>query len=866
MRLRFAPSPTGSLHVGGARTALYNWILAKKNGGVLVLRIEDTDEARSTVESERSLLEDLKWLGIDWGEGPDRGGPYAPYRQSERLESYREAAKRLVASGAAYESWASDDEIGAARAEAEKAGVPYRFDRDRHNVDAAEHERRKAAGERPSVRLAVPWEEIVIPDLVRGDVHFPAGMFSDFILLRSSGFPTYNFACAVDDAAMKITHVVRGEEHLSNTGKQLLVHKALGQTLPTFAHLPLILDHDRSKLSKRSGGATVGELRTRGFLPEGVLNMLALQGWHPPGEEERLTRDDLVQLFELPRVRKAGGIYDLEKMSALNAHWLHEKARAHPDELAKSVAPFLQELGGPALAARAPDAVRLFSEGAHLLADIAKETHQVDREPLLQALPAEIDPATAVRIMDAVIRILNPGQTMEAGALKSALHEAGKETGTKGRDLYRPVRLALTGSDHGPDLARIAEWLGKSRVIARLENARSTWKNGNSGNPGHKNPGHPGNPGHHAGAGNSGKKEGAMRRIAVLMGGDSQERDVSRVTGTAVARALADRGHEVTLLDTERGRLSLAQSETPKIGAAPPTGTEIERAGVAAVERLAGSLGDVDVVFLALHGGWGEDGTIQGLFEMAGIPYTGSGVLGSALAMDKDRAKRVVRDAGEPTPDWALIEVHESEPTNEEFARARSEAGGGPVIVKPNAEGSTVGLSLVSPNDDLRKAFREASQFGRQILIEKYIPGRELTISILGDDVLPIVEIIPDGGIYTYQAKYTKGQSRYEVPANLPPALTSAIQKSALRAFRVLGLEGFARLDYRLAPDESFWFLEANTIPGMTPLSLVPMAAKAAGISFEQLVERIVDLGAKRVLRRTRRPGTTSTARAGVSD
>jgi D-alanine-D-alanine ligase len=352
------------------------------------------------------------------------------------------------------------------------------------------------------------------------------------------------------------------------------------------------------------------------------------------------------------------------------------------------------------------------------------------------------------------------------------------------------------------------------------------------------------------------------RRIAVLMGGESQEREVSRVSGTEVAKALAALGHDVTLLDTHRGRIALTAREAPRIGREPPkrgetaaeeTGHALVPAGRAGLPVLAGSLADVDCVFLALHGGWGEDGTVQALFELAGVPYTGSGVLGSALAMDKDRAKRVFRASGVPTPEWVVFDLRRGEPSPAELDSA-AETLGPTLVVKPNAEGSTVGLTVVRKRADLIAAVRVAAEFGPRVLVERYVEGRELTVAILGEEALPVVEIVPEGGVYTYEAKYTSGKSRYVAPAELPEELAAAVRASAERAFRVLGCEGFARVDYRLPPDGRFQCLEVNTIPGMTPLSLVPMAAKAAGVSFAELLERIVELGIRRGGKR--RPGS----------
>jgi glutamyl-tRNA synthetase len=265
VRVRFAPSPTGSLHIGGARTALFNWLFARGQGGVMALRVEDTDVERSTAESERAVLDDLRWLGIDWDEGPDTGGPFGPYRQSERKEIYRREAERLCASRLAYPCFCTDEELEARRRAAQAAGRTPQYDGTCRDLDEEERAERRSEGRPESIRFRVPGEPAVVRDLIRGDVVFPADAVGDFVILRSNGLPTYNFACVVDDAAMRFTHVIRGEEHLSNTNRQVFLYRALGHPEPAFAHISLILNPDRSKMSKRKGeeATFVSEFRAR---------------------------------------------------------------------------------------------------------------------------------------------------------------------------------------------------------------------------------------------------------------------------------------------------------------------------------------------------------------------------------------------------------------------------------------------------------------------------------------------------------------------------------------------------------------------------------------------------------------------------
>ena len=472
VRVRFAPSPTGWLHVGGARTALFNWLFARKHGGVFVLRVEDTDVQRSTSSSEAGVLEDLRWLGLNWDEGPDLGGPFGPYRQSERLEHYRAAADQLLAAKLAYRCFCTDAELDERRAKALAAGRPPHYDGTCRHLSAEEQQSREREGRPSSVRFVVPDRDWVLNDLVRDEVRFPAGMVGDFVLLRSNGLPTYNFACVVDDSAMRISHVIRAEEHLANTPRQLMIYAALGMPPPAFAHVPLILNRDRTKMSKRDGEAAVavGDWRRAGYVPEAMISYLALLGFHPGDDRELMPVPELLEAFTLDRVGKSGSVFDPDKLKWVNAHYLHHADGA---QLGQWAGEFL-----PADAAALDAATR---EGLLLLVRGNIET--------LAGLPQELAPflsetfeaeaaATEALQGDAAQRVcLAVAEAYAALAewnpdgIKSTLQATGKQLGIKGRELFQPVRAALTGRTHGPELPHVAMALGQPRCVARLRKA-----------------------------------------------------------------------------------------------------------------------------------------------------------------------------------------------------------------------------------------------------------------------------------------------------------------------------------------------------------------------------------------------------------
>ena len=479
VRVRFAPSPTGWLHVGGARTAYFNWLFARQQRGVFVVRVEDTDVERSSPEAERGVLDDLAWLGLDPDEGPAQGGPHGPYRQSERLALYRERADALVARGAAYPCFCTEEDLRARREAALAAGRPPRYDGRCRTLPAAERARRIAAGEAHALRFVAPAGERVLDDLVRGEVRFPDGMVGDFVLLRSGGAPTYNFACAVDDAGMRISHVLRAEEHLSNTPRQLMILEALGETAPRYAHLPLILNRDHSKMSKREGEAAVavGDYRRAGVAPEGLLSYLALLGFHPGDAREVLSRAELLEAFRLERVGRSGSVFDPAKLRWLNAQVIHH---AEPATLRGWGDAFL-----PA-AARALDPARLDALIGLVRGNLETLAH-LPRElaPFLGAAPdpdaearATLAAERAREICRALADNLETLADWRVDTLKSAVLAVGARLGARGRDLFQPLRAALTGRIHGPELPAVAEALGRDRCLERLRAA--------GGPPGHQ--------------------------------------------------------------------------------------------------------------------------------------------------------------------------------------------------------------------------------------------------------------------------------------------------------------------------------------------------------------------------------------------
>jgi glutamyl-tRNA synthetase len=479
IRVRYAPSPTGMLHVGGVRTALFNWLFARKNGGTFVLRIEDTDLARSTQESVDQLESALRWIGLDWDEGPGIGGPHPPYRQTDRFDLYREAAKKLLDSGTAYYDFATSEELAGMREKARaERRQPIYTGGEYREMDPAEARKKIEAGEPYTVRFKTPREgQTVVEDMIRGPVAFENSNLEDFVLMKSSDTPTYNFAAAVDDAEMEISHVIRGDDHLSNTPRQVLIHNALGNPLPGFAHVPQVLGPDKKKLSKRHGAASVEEFAAQGYLPDALFNYLALLGAGYAADEEIFSRDELASRFRVDRVSGNPAVFDENKLRAINAVYLR---RYSPQELADIATPMLVESGAAteeeleqdrprlegimdllkeriSLTTDIPDAVGYFYGGT-LDYDEAEFEKQFVKDFVRENFPELTERLKAL-----------PEWTEES--IEEAVRGLAAEKEKGARHLIHPLRFATTGRTVSAGLFETMLLLGRERGLLRIEDA-----------------------------------------------------------------------------------------------------------------------------------------------------------------------------------------------------------------------------------------------------------------------------------------------------------------------------------------------------------------------------------------------------------
>ena len=478
-RLRFAPSPTGYLHVGGARTALFNWLYVRRHRGVFILRIEDTDVERSSIDMVTGILASMKWLGLDWDEGPEVGGPHAPYFQTGRLDLYRRAAQQLVSSGHAYYCYCRPEELKAKREAAEAEGRSWMYDRTCRRLSADEIARREAAGEARAIRFLVPDGATTFTDLVHGPITVDHANVEDFVVLRSDGFATYHLSVVVDDVEMRITHVVRGDDHISNTPKQVLLYRAMAAPLPAFAHVPLILGPDKKRLSKRHGATSVAEYEKQGYLPEAMINFLALLGWSPGDDREVLTRDELVAAFALEGISGGHAVFNPDKLDWFNQQHL---MRLAPDEILRRLQPALAADGlwRDSLAGRdrawIDRAIDLVKPRARKLQDVVTQLR-----PFL-ADSIELDAGAVAKHLRApglaphlaawheTLRDVTP---FDAPALEAALRALADARGIKAGALIHATRVAVTGQAVSPGIFDVLALVGRDRVLARLAHAET---------------------------------------------------------------------------------------------------------------------------------------------------------------------------------------------------------------------------------------------------------------------------------------------------------------------------------------------------------------------------------------------------------
>jgi glutamyl-tRNA synthetase len=459
VRVRFAPSPTGSLHVGGARTALYNLLFARREKGTFILRIEDTDVERSREELSQQILSAMDWLGLDYDEGP--------YHQSKRYDLYRAAAERLIAEGKAYRAFETPEELEADRKRAEAGGRSYRYSGAGRSLPPEESDRRARSGEKFVVRLKMPSEPIVVEDLIRGRVEFPSEALDDFVLVRSDGHPLYHFSVCVDDADMRITHVLRGEDHLANTPKHVALFRALGAPVPRFAHLGMILGTDRKKLSKRHGAAAVEEWRDQGILPEALFNFLALLGWAPGADREILSREEMEREFSLEHVGASPSVFDPEKLLWMNAQYMTRMPAE--DLLARSER---YAAGGAPERSMALRAIELHRARARTTIEMGRALSMYANDPAdydPDGVRKQVRPETPA-LLEKLIARLETVEDWTTGALETALRGVAEQAGVSAGKLIHPTRLALTGTTVGAPLFDVIALLGKETSLRRLRN------------------------------------------------------------------------------------------------------------------------------------------------------------------------------------------------------------------------------------------------------------------------------------------------------------------------------------------------------------------------------------------------------------
>jgi len=474
VRLRIAPSPTGDPHVGTAYIALFDLAFVRRHGGQFVLRIEDTDQTRYVENSERTIYESLHWLGLDWDEGPDVGGRYGPYRQSERLPLYREHAERLIEAGKAYHCWCSPERLKRVRDEMQARKEPAKYDRLCYGKSEAERRALGECSERPVVRMLIPDEGVTrFVDMIRGPVEFENRLIDDQVLLKGDGFPTYHLAVVVDDHEMRITHVTRGEEWISSTPKHVLLYEWFGWEMPLFAHFPLLRNENRSKVSKRKNPwATLPWFRDNGYLPEALLNFLALLGWSMPDGREVFSFEEFVREVDLERISTSGPIFDLTKLEWLNGHYIRALS---VNELTRRLRPFLERAGimaeDPPLATALPlvhERLKRLAEGPELLGFLYVATGEYDATMLV---PKGLDPERTRELLAASIERARDSDDFANAALEASFRDLASERGVKTGQLFMALRVACTFGTVSPPLFETMEVLGRERTLARLGDA-----------------------------------------------------------------------------------------------------------------------------------------------------------------------------------------------------------------------------------------------------------------------------------------------------------------------------------------------------------------------------------------------------------